>query len=94
MSRRPSNILSARSAAAMARRKAALSAPPGPFVSYEALLGIVDRECEKLGRRWYGVESAQAVIQEIRDADPETRKLARQMMLDRIDQFPLRQPKP
>lgn len=90
MARRPSTIQTAAQARAQARRLAAASAPPPPAVSYDALLGIVDRECEKQGRRWYGVESARQAIDEIRAADPPSRKIARQMMLDRIDAFPLR----
>jgi hypothetical protein len=90
MARRESNIMSAQAARAQANRLAARNAPHAPWVKYETLLGIVDRECEKLGRRWYGVPSAYAAIKEIEAADPETRKLARRMMLDRLDAFPLR----
>lgn len=88
--RRPSTIMSAGETRAQARRLAARNAPPAPAVSYEALLGIVDRECEKLGRRWYAVPAAQAVIDEIRAADPDTRKEARALLLAQIDKFPLR----
>lgn len=90
MSRTPSNIMSSRQRHGIEKRKAARLAPPGPYVSYDALLGIVDRECEKRGRRWYGVDTAMQVVREIQEADPETRALARKMMLDRLDAFPLR----
>jgi hypothetical protein len=88
--RGPSNIASASQIRARDKRREAQNAPLPPAVSLDALYGIVDRECEKQGRRWYGVPSADAAIQEIRAADPDTRKIARQMMLDRIDAFPLR----
>lgn len=83
-----STIMSSSEARAQAKRLAAKNAPLPPYVSYDALLGIIDRECDKQGRRWYGVASADRVIEEIRASDPETRKLARQMMLARIEDFP------
>lgn len=92
MTRRPSNLLSSAQTRARARRLSE-AAESKPHVSYDALLGIIDRECEKLGRRWYCVPSADEVIQKIRDLDPKTRKEARALVLANLDAFPLRESK-
>lgn len=75
----------------MDKRRAVANEPLPTAVSYDALLGILDRECEKQNRNWYGQhETTKAVLAEIQEIDPDTRKEARQLILDRIDQFPLR----
>lgn len=88
MTRRPSNIMSSSQARAQANRLARANEVK-PFVSFDAVCNIIERECDKAGRRWYGAMTE--VANEIEAIDPATRKEARLLVLDRLDRFPVRE---
>lgn len=85
MTRRPNNLLTQREIRARDARRQPSDAP---CVSFNAVCGIIERECDKVGRRWWGTMTE--VAHEINAIDPATRKEARQLVLDRLDRFPLR----